>query len=99
MALSMPGSMPISLSAGGGTSGSSSNAGVSTPISNPFNFDDSGWIINFGDGNSSSATGNKDANLTSQTPAASLGGIGGLLGGISPTMLLLAAAAYLLLKR
>lgn len=96
--LSLPGSMPISLSGGGGTSGSTSNAGVSTPNSNPFNFDGSGWIINFGNGNSASATGNKDANQTAQTPTASAAGLG-FLGNLSPNMLLLIAAAYFLLKK
>jgi hypothetical protein len=91
----MPGSMPISLSAGGGTSGSSSNAGVALPINTPFNFDGSGWVINFGDGNSSSATGNKDANASQQTPSA--GGSSGLLGGLSTSTVLLAVAAYFLL--
>lgn len=89
----------LSLSAGGGgPSGATANNGISTPISNPFNFDDSGWIINFGNGNSASATGNKDANQTTQTPSTGAG-LSGLLGGIQPDMLLLAAAAYFLLRR
>jgi hypothetical protein len=88
----------LSLSAGGGgPSGSSSNAGISTPITTPFNFDGSGWIVNFGNGNSSDATGNRDANRT--TPTSGIGGLSGMLGGISPNMIVLAAVAYLLLRK
>lgn len=95
--VTMPSLPSLSLSAGGGTSGSSSNAGVSVPVNTPFNFDSSGWVINFGDGNSSSATGNRDANGTTQTPATTTGA--GILGGLSPSTLLLLAAAYLLLTK
>lgn len=93
--VTMPAMPSLSLSAGGGTSGSSSNAGVSVPINTPFNFDGSGWVINFGDGNSTTATGNKDANASTQTPSA--GGSSGLLGGMSPSTILLLVAAYFLL--
>lgn len=93
--VSMPGMPGFSLSAGGGTSGSSSNAGVSTSASNPFNFDHSGWVINFGDGNSTTATGNKDANATAQTPNASGGA--GILGGMSMSTICLLVAAWFLL--
>lgn len=99
MALPIP---SLNLSAGGGgPSGATSNAGVSTPISNPFNFDHSGWVVQVNsDGNTVSATGNKDANQTTQTP----GGVGGagLLGGlagINPMLILAAVAAYLVIKR
>lgn len=91
--------MQLSASAGGGgPAASSSNAGVSVPINTPFNFDGSGWVINFGDGNTAAATGNKDANQASQTPS---GGVAGLLAGLglTPQMLLIAAAAYLVWKR
>lgn len=92
--------MPLQLSAGGGGPGyATSNAGVGTPISNPFNFDGSGWVINFGNGNSTTASGNKDANSTTQTPSGQTAG--GLLSGLGfdPKWLLLGAAAYLLMKR
>jgi hypothetical protein len=89
--------MPISLSGGGGTSGSSSNAGVTSMFSTPFNFDSSGWVVNMGGSNTTTASGNKDANQTAQTPPAA--GLAGALGGISPTLLLVAAAAFLLLRR
>jgi hypothetical protein len=89
----------LTLSAGGGgPSGATASNGIGTPISNPFNFDDSGWIVNFGNGNNANATGNRDANQTAQTPSAG-GALGGILGGIQPNMLLLAAAAYFLLRR
>ncbi|WP_147328034.1 hypothetical protein [Duganella sp. BJB476] len=69
------------------------------PIANPFNFDHSGWVVNNrSDGNSTTATGNKDANQTSQT-----GRTAGLLDGLglSQPMLIAGAAvvAYVLLKR
>jgi len=92
--------MPLQLSAGGGgPSTATSNAGVGTPISNPFNFDGSGWVINFGNGNSTTASGNKDANGTVQTPSGQT--LGGVLGGLGfdPKWLLLAGAAYFLIKR
>lgn len=94
--------MPISLSAGGGgPSGSSSNAGVQTPISNPFNFDGSGWVVNFGGSNTTSTGGNKDANRTdnAQTPPGVLGGLSGALGGIDPVLLAVAAGAFLLMRK
>lgn len=92
--------MPLQLSAGGGgPSTATSNAGVGTPIGNPFNFDGSGWVINFGNGNSTTASGNKDANGMTQTPTG--GTLAGTLGslGFDPKWLLLAGAAYFLLKR
>jgi hypothetical protein len=100
----MPTAMPISLSAGGGgPSGASSNAGVQTPISNPFNFDGSGWVINFGNGNSTSAKGNEGANQTdqTQTPAGTPGGLASALGlgSVDPMLLLLGVGAFLLLRK
>lgn len=81
---------------GGGPSSSSSNAGVGTPISNPFNFDGSGWIVNFGNGNSASATGNKEANQTAQaTPS----GLGGILSGANMNLVILGAVVILLLRK
>lgn len=89
--------LPISLSAGGGgPSGSSSNAGIGTPIGNPFNFDSSGWVVNFGNGNSTTASGNKDANGMTQTPSGQT--VGGMLAGFDMKWLLLIGAAYLVLK-
>jgi hypothetical protein len=88
---------PISLSAGGGTSGSTSNAGVSSNVSTPFNFDNSGWVVNFGNNNGTSAGGNTDANGTRQSPGA--GSAAGILGGVSPSTLLILVAAYFLLTK
>jgi hypothetical protein len=99
----MPAAMPISLSAGGGgPSGSSSNAGVMTPISNPFNFDGSGWVVNFGGSNTTTAKGNEGANQTDQTQTPS--GAGSLasslgLGSVDPMLLLLGVGAFLLLRK
>lgn len=91
-------SMPISLSAGGGgPSSSGSNAGVQTPISNPFNFDGSGFVVNFGGSNKTNAGGNSDANATSQTGTP--GGSSGLLAGIDPAMLMLGGVVLLVLMR
>lgn len=88
---------PPSISAGGGgPSGSSSNATTGTPISNPFNFDSSGWVVNFGNGNSTTATGNRDANQTAQTTPGA--GLGAMLG-FDPKWLLLAGAVVLLIRR
>jgi hypothetical protein len=97
----MAGMPPISLSAGGGgPSGSSSNAGVMTPISNPFNFDHSGWNVTLGSsGVSNTAQGNKDANATSQTGTPSGASLGSLLGGVDPILLVGGAVVLLMLKR
>ncbi len=56
--------VPMSFSASGGpaTSGSSSNAGVSLPISLPQVFDGSGWVVNIKGTGNQSATGSSDAN-------------------------------------
>lgn len=97
----MAGAPPISLSAGGGgPSGSSSNAGVMTPISNPFNFDHSGWNVTLGSsGISNTAQGNKDANATSQTGTPAASSLGGILGSVDPMLLLGGVAVLFLLKR
>jgi hypothetical protein len=94
--------MPIpnlTLSAGGGgPSSAGSNAGVQVPVNTPFNFDGSGWVINFGDGNSVKAGGNTGANQSAQTPDGAGSG-GGLLAGINPNMLLIGAAVLVLLRK
>lgn len=97
----MAGMPSLSMSAGGGgPSGSSSNAGVQTPISNPFNFDHSGWIINnHSDGARMTASGNKDANHTTQTPEGAGGGLSGLLGGMNPLILVGGVIVFLYLRR
>lgn len=95
--------MPIpnlSLSAGGGgPSHANSSAGVGTPINTPFNFDGSGWVVNFGNGNTTEARGNSGANQAAQSPSGNGGG--GLLAGLGfdPKYLLLAGAVYLLMRR
>ncbi|MBV6324365.1 hypothetical protein [Duganella violaceipulchra] len=88
----------LSVSAGGGgPSNATSSAGVNTSTNTPFNFDDSGWVINFGDGNAVKAEGNSGANQAAQSPAS--GGLLGSLGGLNPNMLLIGAAVLLLLRR
>lgn len=90
--------MPISVSAGGGgPSSAGSNAGVQTPISNPFNFDGSGWVINFGAGNTTNAGGNSDANGTQQSGTPQ--GLSAMLGGLDPAMLLIGAVVVLVIMR
>lgn len=89
----------LSVSAGGGgPSNANSSAGVNVSTNTPFNFDGSGWVINFGDGNSVKAEGNSGANQAAQSPAASAGLLGSL-GGLNPNMLLIGAAVLLLLRR
>ncbi len=89
---------PSFSAAGGGPSGSSSNAGIQTPISNPFNFDHSGWIINQNSaGSTLNASGNKDANATTQSPAKGSGLFG--LENVDPIFLLGAVALFLLIKK
>jgi len=69
-------SMPISLTGGaGGAAGpaaGTSNNGLAIPISNPFNFDSSGWNVNFGTmaGNTSAPGAANGTNQTA-TPSAS----------------------------
>lgn len=84
---------------GGGPSNATSSAGINSALSNPFNFDHSGWNVNLhSNGASLSAQGNTGANATDQRPTGAGGGAGGLLGGIDPLYLLIGAAAFLLLK-
>jgi hypothetical protein len=92
---------PPSISAGGGgPSAATSTAGINSALSNPFNFDSSGWNVNLhSNGASLSAQGNTGANATEQRPSGGAGAAaGGLLGGIDPLYLLIGAAAFLLLK-
>ncbi len=94
--------MPLSLSAGGGgPSGASANNGISSQLSNPFTFDNSGWIINqHSDAAALTASGSKDANATQQSqPAPAAAAVAGLLGGINPLYLAGAVALYLYMKR
>jgi hypothetical protein len=97
----LPTTFAPSLSAGGGgPSNAGSSAGVNSALSNPFNFDNSGWNVNIhSNGASLSARGNEGANDTSQAASgAGGGGALGALGGIDPLFLLIGAAAFLLLK-
>lgn len=87
----------LSLSAGGGgPSGATSNAGVTPQSTNPFTFDNSGWVVNLhSNGASIDAQGSTGAGNTAQSPTAG----GALLGGMNPMLLAVAVAAYLLLRR
>lgn len=94
--------MPISLSAGGGgPSGAGAYNGISNLLDVALNFDHSGWVINRNSpGSTITATGNKDANQSTQTPStSSSAATGGLFGGISPAMLMIGAAVFLLITR
>lgn len=89
----------LSVSAGGGgPSTANSSAGVNVSTNTPFNFDGSGWTINFGDGNTVKTAGNSGANQAAQSPATSAGLLGSL-AGINPNMLLIGAAVLLLMRR
>jgi hypothetical protein len=91
---------PPSISAGGGgPSAATSTAGINSALSNPFNFDTSGWNVNLhSNGATLSAQGNSGANATDQAPTGGPGGASGALGGIDPLYLMIGAAAFLLLK-
>lgn len=94
--------MPISASVGGGgPSGANGISGVSNPLDLAFNFDNSGWVVNKNSpGSTITATGNKDANQSTQTPTAAGGGLSGLLGtgGNMMPLLLMAGIALLVLR-
>lgn len=88
-----------------GDSAGTSNNGMAFNFSTPFNFDNSGWVVNLhSQGNTNSAEGNRDANRSAQsasaTPTASTsaGGLGAMSSG-SMLPLLVAAAGFLLLMR
>ena len=89
--------LPNISAGGGGPSGSSSNAGISTPITIPFNFDNSGWAVNIHGNATQSPTGNSGANATTQQPAGLLSSLMG--GGVNPLLLVGGLAVLLLLRR
>lgn len=88
---------------GGGPSGSSSNAGILNPFNIPFNFDQSGWVINMKSaGSTLEASGSKDANRSTQDLTSDRGLGAGLMGALSNQDMmpwLLAAAGLLLILR
>lgn len=68
--------MPLSFNASGGPaySGSSSDAGLSIPVSVPLVFDHSGWNVQLhSDGGTQSATGSTDANAGAGSSSALTG--------------------------
>jgi len=69
--MTFPFSMPLNLtggSAGPVNSNPQSTDAFSMPFSTPFNFDGSGWNVTLGStGTSNTATGNKNANGTTQS--------------------------------
>ena len=102
-------SMPISLTGGaGGAAGASSgtsNNGFADNFGTPFNFDNSGWVVNQGtNGTNTTAGGNTGANATKQaasaTPSASSSTGTGLMGalGNNAMPLLLVVGLVLLLS-
>ena len=93
---------PLTLAGGnGGPSGATASNGISLLSSFGFNFDNSGFVVNHGSpGADIVATGNRDANKSSQTPS-NYGGGGGAFGGLpsfrlSPPVFLIGAAVLLL---
>lgn len=75
-----PQGMPSLTGGAGGAAGpaaGTSNNGLALPMNTPFNFDSSGWVVNFGT-NSGSASGNTGANGAQQTatPTATSSGSG-----------------------
>jgi len=80
MGMGMGGGMIPSLTGGaGGAAGPASgtaNNGISLPLSTPTNIDGSGWVVNFGNGNTSKAGGNSGANDTRQTSTPTASSLG-----------------------
>lgn len=87
----------LNLSAGGGTSRADNSAGLQLSSNSPFDFDHSGWVVNFGDGATVRAEGNSGANQTAQTPSGAGGA--GLLSGINPVYIGAALAVLFLMRR
>lgn len=87
MGMGMGGGMIPSLTGGaGGAAGPASgtaNNGISLPLSTPTNIDGSGWVVNFGNGNTSKSGGNTGANDTRQTSTPTASSLGS--GGTMPT--------------
>lgn len=87
----MPDSMSLTGGAGGaaGPASGTANNGLSIPISNPFNFDSSGWNVNFGQmGGATSSPGAANGTNQTATPTASSSGSGasaGAYGGLAGT--------------
>lgn len=83
----------------GGTAGpanGTANNGLSMPLSTPTNIDGSGWVVNFGNGNTTRASGNSGANDTHQTatPTASSMGSAGNMPTAQGYMLPIAGQLY-----
>ena len=83
-----PDSLSLTGGAGGaaGPAGGTANNGFSMPTSTPFNFDSSGWVVNFDSpGASTKASGSTAANATNQTatstPTSTGSGVVGNPGG------------------
>lgn len=87
---------PLQLSAGGGgPSGATANNGIDTDLSNPFNFDNSGWNVTINSrGTSQSAQGNQDANAR-----VAPGLLDSLLSGSNTPLMLVGGLALILLLR
>lgn len=95
--ISLPGlsSLPPMTFGGGGPSDAYSRAEASTPLSVPFNFDDSGWNVNIKGQATQSAQGNTGANAG----AAPSGVLGSLLGANWMPYALGGVVLLLLLRR
>jgi hypothetical protein len=77
------------------TSGANGN-GFETAFASPFAFDNSGWNVSLhSTGNQSAQGSTGQASGAGRSPL----DLAGILGGIDPKWLLLAGAAYLLLRK
>ncbi|MFA9273407.1 MAG: hypothetical protein ACEQSE_00915 [Candidatus Aquirickettsiella gammari] len=108
----VPAPTPFDLKLTGGAGGAAgdsagtSNNGLAFNFSTPFNFDNSGWVVNMhAQGNTNSAQGNRDANMSTQsasaTPTASTsaGGLGAISSGNMLPLILAAAGIFILMRR
>jgi hypothetical protein len=102
----IPGLDSLSVSAGGGgPSTAGANNGISLPFSLPFNFDHSGFVVQSGSASGAiTATGNKEANNTTQTASPNGGAssgsglLAGSVAGLPIPLILLGLGAWFVLK-
>lgn len=71
-----------------------SGGAAQNALSSPFAFDNSGWNVSLHSSGAQSAAG-----ASGQGAGAAGAGLGGMLSAINPRIVVLAALAYLILKR
>lgn len=74
----------------------SGGGGLYSTFDIPFSFDHSGWNVASHSSGDQSATGSTGQGSGT---GGGLGGLGGILAGINPNMLVIAAVAYLVLRK